>query len=82
MLRLRMAGGRLSKDRLKAIIDICDKYGITRAHCTTCQTIQLHDLPLNIIADVMTDAIDSGFYTIGGGGGFPEKRYGFTSLRR
>lgn len=71
MLRLRMAGGRLSKDRLKAIIDICDKYGITRAHCTTCQTIQLHDLPLNIIADVMTDAIDSGFYTIGGGGDFP-----------
>ena len=71
MLRLRMAGGRLSKDGLKSIIDICEKYGINHAHCTTCQTIQLHNIPLNKIADVMTDAIEYGFYTFGGGGDFP-----------
>lgn len=71
MLRLRMAGGRLSKEKLKAIIDICDKYNIEHIHCTTCQTIQLHDLPFDIIADVITDAIESGFYTLGGGGDFP-----------
>lgn len=71
MLRLRIAGGRLSKEKLKAIIDICDKYGIEHMHCTTCQTIQLHHMPLDIIADVMTDAIENGFYTLGGGGDFP-----------
>lgn len=71
MLRLRMAGGQLSKEKIKAIIDICEKYGIDRMHITTCQTIQLHDLPFEKIADIMTDAIESGFYTLGGGGDFP-----------
>ena len=71
MLRLRIAGGRLSADGLKAVIDICDKYGINHLHCTTCQTIQLHYIPLDKVADVMTDAIESGFYTLGGGGDFP-----------
>ncbi len=71
MLRLRIAGGQLSKDGLKAIIGICEKYGINRAHCTTCQTIQLHDIPFGVVADVMTDAIENGFYTLGGGGDFP-----------
>ncbi|MGN0106981.1 MAG: nitrite/sulfite reductase [Hominilimicola sp.] len=71
MLRLRMAGGQLIKDKLKSIIDICDKYDIKLLHLTTCQTIQLHDLPLDKIADIMTDAIESGFYTLGGGGDFP-----------
>ena len=71
MLRLRMAGGQLSKDKLKVIIDICDKYDIKLLHMTTCQTIQLHDLELNKIADIMTDAIESGFYILGGGGDFP-----------
>lgn len=71
MLRLRMSGGQISKEHLKAIIDICDKYGINHLHCTTCQTIQLHDLPLDKVTDIMTDAIDAGFYTFGGGGDFP-----------
>ena len=71
MLRLRIAGGQLSKDKLRAVIDICDKYDIKLLHLTTCQTIQLHNLELNKIADIMTDAIKSGFYTLGGGGDFP-----------
>lgn len=71
MLRLRMSGGEISKEHLKSIIDICDKYGINHLHCTTCQTIQLHDLPFDKVTDIMTDAIDSGFYTLGGGGDFP-----------
>lgn len=71
MLRLRIAGGRLSREKLKAVVDICKKYGISFLHCTTCQTIQLHNLPLDAVADIMTDAIESGFYTLGGGGDFP-----------
>lgn len=71
MVRLRMAGGRLSKDRLKAVIDICEKYDVQHIHCTTCQTIQLHHLPFNVTADIITDAVENGFYTLGGGGDFP-----------
>ncbi len=71
MLRLRMTGGRLSKDGLKKVIDICKKHNINKIHATTCETLQLHDIPLDRIADVLTDAIGSGFYTIGGGGDFP-----------
>lgn len=71
MLRLRMAGGRISKEHLKAIIDMCGKFGIERLHCTTCQTIQLHNIPFEVLADLMTDAVENGFYTLGGGGDFP-----------
>ncbi len=71
MLRLRMAGGHISKDKLKSIIDMCEKYGIERIHCTTCQTVQLHNIPFDKTADLMTDAIENGFYTLGGGGDFP-----------
>lgn len=71
MLRLRMAGGRLPLDKLKSIIDISERYNIDKLHCTTCQTIQLHDISLDIIADVLSDAVESGFYTLGGGGDFP-----------
>ena len=71
MLRLRLAGGQLSKEKFKSLIDLCEKYDINHIHCTTCQTFQLHDLPFNIIADVITDAIENGFYCIGGGGDFP-----------
>lgn len=71
MLRLRITGGRLSKDGLKKVIDLCKKHDISKIHATTCETLQLHDIPLDRIADVMTDAIESGFYTIGGGGDYP-----------
>ena len=71
MLRLRMSGGRIDKERLAAIIQICEKYDISKLHATTCQTIQLHDIPLSSVADVLTDAVESGFYTLGGGGDFP-----------
>ncbi|MGN0162286.1 MAG: nitrite/sulfite reductase, partial [Candidatus Ornithomonoglobus sp.] len=71
MLRLRITGGRLSKDGLKSVIEICKKHNINKLHATTCETIQLHDIPFDKTADVMTDAIESGFYTLGGGGDFP-----------
>lgn len=71
MLRLRITGGRLSKDGIRNILDICDKYDINLMHTTTCQTIQLHDLPLDKVADIMEETVESGFFTFGGGGDFP-----------
>lgn len=71
MLRLRILGGQLSLEALNSIIELCDKYNIENLHCTTCQTIQLHDIPFSDVADIMEDAIESGFFTLGGGGDFP-----------
>lgn len=71
MLRLRLTAGCVRKDKLADIAGIIRKYGIDRIHFTTCQTIQLHDLQPEIVADVIESAIDAGFVTIGGGGDYP-----------
>lgn len=71
MLRLRMAGGRLTKERLKFIVDACDKYGIDRMKMTTCQSIQLHNLEAEDLCAIMEEAWKAGMISRGGGGDFP-----------
>ena len=71
MLRLRMTGGCVTKEKLKFIADTIRKYNLKKAHFTTCQTIQLHDLDGSIVADIMEQAMDMGIITMGGGGDFP-----------
>lgn len=71
MLRLRMPAGRMTKEMLKFIVDSIDKYNIKKAHFTTCQTVQFHDLPGDVAGEIMEQAIDVGIYTRGGGGDFP-----------
>ena len=44
MLRLRMPGGRVTKEKLKFLVDSIERYDVKRAHITTCQTVQFHDL--------------------------------------
>lgn len=71
MLRLRMPGGRLTKEKLRFVVDTIEKYGLHRAHFTTCQTIQLHDLTSEQICSIIEEALDAGIITRGGGGDFP-----------
>lgn len=71
MLRLRMAGGRLTKERLKFIVESCGKYEIGRLKMTTCQSIQLHDLEAGQLCDLMKEAWQAGMISRGGGGDFP-----------
>ncbi len=71
MLRLRMAGGRLTKERLKFIIENCDVYGIDRLKMTTCQSIQLHDLEASDLCELIEKAWMAGMISRGGGGDFP-----------
>lgn len=71
MVRLRMAGGRMTKDKLKFVADCIEKHQIGRVHLTTCQTVQLHDLHPAAIYDVVDHALDHGIVTRGGGGDFP-----------
>ncbi len=71
MLRLRLPGGRLTKEKLKFVADSIEEYGVERAHFTTCQTIQLHDLSAEAVCGIMEKAFDVGIITRGGGGDFP-----------
>ncbi len=71
MLRLRMAGGRLTKERLAFIADSVETYQIDRMKLTTCQTIQFHNLNAEATIDLMEKALEVDIVTRGGGGDFP-----------
>lgn len=71
MLRLRMAGGSLTKERLGFIADSIAKYGIDKMKMTTCETIQFHDLAPASLPELMLDAVRADIFTKGGGGDNP-----------
>ena len=71
MLRLRMPAGRVTKEKLAFIAEAIRKYNVKKAHFTTCETIQLHDLQQEELCRIMEDALDVGIVTMGGGGDFP-----------
>lgn len=71
MLRLRLPGGRINKEKLKFIVDAIQEYGIEKVHFTTCQTVQLHDLSAKAACEIMEKAFEVGIITRGGGGDFP-----------
>ena len=67
MIRLRMSGGHLTKDKLKFIADSIKTYNVDKVHLTTCQTIQLHNLQPEAIYGIMEGGLDHGIVTMGGG---------------
>ncbi|WP_455715821.1 nitrite/sulfite reductase [Anaerosporobacter sp.] len=71
MLRLRFAGGEISKEDLKFVVDSIKKYNIDLLHFTTCQTIQAHNLSEASVCGLIEDAFDHGIITRGGGGDYP-----------
>ena len=79
MIRLRMCGGHLDKDKLKFIISQARKYDVPRIHTTTCETVQLHGMNGDQIYHVMDAALDHGIITQGAGGDNP-RNVSATSL--
>ena len=71
MLRLRMPGGKISKEKLGFIAKSIEKYNINKLHFTTCQTVQLHNLDADAVCGLAVEALDYGIVTRGGGGDFP-----------
>lgn len=71
MLRLRMTAGRVTKEKLAFVARAIRDYPVPRAHFTTCQSIQLHDLDGDTVCAVMEGALEAGIVTMGGGGDFP-----------
>ena len=56
MLRLRLAGGEVDKEKLKFIANSIEKYKINKVHLTTCQTIQLHNLDKKTVCELVEAA--------------------------
>lgn len=71
MLRLRLPGGRVSREKLGFVVNAIEKYNIDKVHFTTCQTIQLHNLGVDAVCELAVEALDYGIVTRGGGGDFP-----------
>ena len=71
MLRLRIPGWRLTKEKLRFVAGAVAEYGVEKAHFTTCQTIQFHNLNAEAVCGIMEKALDAGIVTRGGGGDFP-----------
>lgn len=71
MLRLRMAGGRLTKERMQFVADAIKAGHTNKIHFTTCQTIQLHNLSEDSVCELAAKALDVGIVTRGAGGDFP-----------
>lgn len=71
MLRLRMAGGQITKKRLAFIVSACEKYHIDRLKLTTCQSVQLHNLEAEDLCEIIGEAWNAGMISRGGGGDFP-----------
>ena len=53
MLRLRMTGGRLTKEKLKFVAEVIEEFQVNLVHMTTCQTIQLHNLEADAACKIM-----------------------------
>lgn len=71
MVRLRLSGGVVTKDKLGFICDCIRVYRPDKIHMTTCQSIQLHGLSGRDVPKVIDAAIDHGIMTYGGGGDYP-----------
>ena len=67
MLRLRLPGGRVTKEKLGFVVNVIEKYDIDKVHFTTCQTIQFHNLGVDAVCELAVEALDYGIITRGGG---------------
>lgn len=71
MVRLRLAGGRISKDKMRFVCDCIEKHHPNMVHLTTCQSLQLHGLGPEAVKEIVAAAPSAGIHTFGGGGDYP-----------
>lgn len=72
MLRIRIPGGQLTKERFRFLMEMKDVYHIPMMKFTTCETIQLHNLQAWEICSIAAEALENGIICRGGGGIFRE----------
>ncbi|MHC4915919.1 MAG: sulfurtransferase TusA family protein [Planctomycetota bacterium] len=68
MLRVRLPGGVLLPEQMRALADVSRRHGSGLLHVTTRQDIQVHDVPLESVHPALEDLFRAGLSTKGGGG--------------
>lgn len=68
MLRLRLPGGRITKEKLAFLADCIRTYHLNCIKITTAQTLQFHNLTRGTVVEIMKKALDAGIVTRGCGG--------------
>jgi sulfite reductase beta subunit-like hemoprotein len=68
MMRIKIAGGRLTPQQLRAIGQIANRYGKGYGELSTRQNVQLHHLELKHLPDVFATLEANGLTTAGGCG--------------
>lgn len=71
MLRLRMTGGRVTKEKLRFLVETIERHKVNTVHFTTCQTVQYHNLQPAAVYAIMEQGLNYNVVTRGGGGDFP-----------
>lgn len=71
MLRIRIPGGQLTKEKYAFLSDVITRYEVEMIKFTTCETIQLHRLSPQKIYDISKEALAHGIICRGGGGDYP-----------
>ena len=71
MVRLRLAGGRITAPKMRYICDCIERYHPEFIHFTTRQSVQLHGLDPESINEIVSSAPEHGINTFGGGGDYP-----------
>ena len=71
MLRLRFAGGEITKECLLFIAESIEKYSISLVHFSTCQSVQFHNLSEAQVCALIEESFQHGIVTRGGGGNYP-----------
>lgn len=70
MLRLRIPGGRLTKQKLAFLAGMIETYQIDCIKMTSVQNIQLHNLSRETVLEIMQKAMDADIITYGCGGNY------------
>lgn len=70
MLRLRIPGGRLTKQKLAFLAGMIETYQINCIKMTSVQNIQLHNLSRKTVLEIMKKAMDADIITYGCGGNY------------
>lgn len=68
MLRVRLPGGALLPDQLRALAAVARRFGGAALHVTTRQDIQVHRVPLDALHSALLELHAAGLATKGGGG--------------
>lgn len=68
MVRVRLPGGVISTDQVRALAAVASRYGSGTLHVTTRQDIQIHDVKIEQTPAIMRELFQAGLTSKGGGG--------------